>query len=84
MDASGFGVWDWVIFSLLLVTSLGLGLFVSWRNRRKISGDGDKAAQEFLMGGRNLNFITVALSTFIGAMSSIFMMGKLKIKAFYL
>lgn len=68
---NGFSGWDWAVFVLSLCASLGTGIwaaFVSKRNQKQ--GDAKGTASEFLMGGRNLNPIAVALSTMIGAVSS--------------
>ena len=79
MAPNGFSVWDWVVFSISLIASLGVGIFVSWKNTQKLktkNGNVEEAAQEFLMGGRNMNYISIAISTFIGAMSSILILGE--------
>ncbi|XP_068217119.1 sodium-coupled monocarboxylate transporter 1-like [Palaemon carinicauda] len=68
---NGFGGWDWAIFVLSLCASLGTGLWAAYISKRNLKkGDTKANASEFLMGGRNMNPIAVALSTMIGAVSS--------------
>lgn len=67
---------DWTVFVAALVASLGTGLVAGWRARRKArKGDGN-AAEEFLMGGRKMNPFAVALSSMIGAISSVTVLGE--------
>ncbi|MPC19133.1 hypothetical protein E2C01_012041 [Portunus trituberculatus] len=67
----GFSGWDWAVFVVALMASLGTGVFAGWVARRKTKkGDATSTAAEFLMGGREMNLFAVALSTMIGAMSS--------------
>ncbi|XP_045135914.1 sodium-coupled monocarboxylate transporter 1-like [Portunus trituberculatus] len=80
MASSGLGVgfsgWDWAVFVVTLMASLGTGAFAGWVARRKTKkSDVKGTAAEFLMGGRELNLFAVALSTMIGALSSISILG---------
>lgn len=72
----GFSGWDWAVFVVTLAASLGTGTFAGWVARRKTKkGDVKSTAAEFLTGGRELNLFAVALSTMIGALSSISILG---------
>ncbi|KAG0718422.1 hypothetical protein GWK47_007690 [Chionoecetes opilio] len=72
MAVVGLSGWDWAVFGVTLVASLGTGVFAGWVARRKAKkGDVKSTAAEFLMGGRHLNPFAVALSTMIGAISAV-------------
>lgn len=72
---SGFSAWDWVVFTLSLAASLGLGVYASLTGRQKQSANAQTVANNYLMGGRNMNPVAVALSTMVGAMSSVMVVG---------
>ncbi|CAL4124698.1 unnamed protein product [Meganyctiphanes norvegica] len=79
---NGFSGWDWAIFSIFLCGSLGTGVVAGWIGRRKVkkkqkegSEEGGGAAEEFLSGGRKMNPVMIAMSTMIGAISSISVVG---------
>ena len=77
MAGEGFSGWDWAVFAVILVGSLGTGVFAGCVARRKArKGDAKSTAAEFLMGGRQLNPFAVALSTMIGVASSITILGE--------
>ncbi|KAK8375833.1 hypothetical protein O3P69_008523 [Scylla paramamosain] len=72
----GFSGWDWAVFVAALIASLGTGLAAGWvARRRTVRGDAKGTAAEFLMGGRTLNPLVVALSTMVGAVSAITLLG---------
>ncbi|KAG0718423.1 Sodium/iodide cotransporter [Chionoecetes opilio] len=76
MAVVGLSGWDWAVFGVTLVASLGTGVFAGWVARRKAKkGDVKSTAAEFLMGGRHLNPFAVALSTMIGAISAVSIIG---------
>ena len=61
---------DWVVFSLLLVVSVAIGVVSAIRNRRKAT------TQEFLLGGKNMPPLAVAISLLGGIISAISILGK--------
>ena len=74
---TGFVAWDWVIFSVSIVASLGVGIWAAFVGRRRlVNVAAVAAANDFMTGGRDINFVAVALSTLIGAMSSVVIMGQ--------
>lgn len=75
---AGFSGGDWAVFVVSLMASLGIGIWAGWRGKRNTGGDAKAAASEFLMGGRKMNPFAVALSTMIGAISSVTVVGKLE------
>ncbi|KAG7176409.1 Sodium-coupled monocarboxylate transporter 1-like 1 [Homarus americanus] len=73
---AGFSGWDWAVFAVSLAISLGTGIWAGLVARKNTAkGDSMARASEFLMGGRNMNPIAIALSTTIGALSSITVLG---------
>ncbi|XP_063875889.1 sodium-coupled monocarboxylate transporter 1-like [Scylla paramamosain] len=64
-----FGVADWTIFVLLLVTSVVIGVVIAVRDRGRAS------TLEFLLGGRNMPPIAVAFSLLGGWVSAISILG---------
>lgn len=72
-----FTGWDWAVFTIALVASLSTGVVAGWIARRRAKKTDDKTkAGEFLMGGRAMNPFAVALSTMIGAISSVTVIGE--------
>lgn len=69
MVKNEFQVWDYVMFSALLVLSLVVGLFYAFRGRKK------NTTSEFLMGGRELKLIPVAISLLVTHLSAILLLG---------
>ncbi|XP_046559452.1 sodium-coupled monocarboxylate transporter 1-like isoform X1 [Haliotis rubra] len=64
-----FGVVDYVVFALMLLVSAGIGVFYAcWGNRQKTTG-------EFLMGGRDMKTVPVAISILVSFMSAILILG---------
>lgn len=58
------------------MASLGIGIWAGWMAKRNTGGDAKAAASEFLMGGRKMNPFAVAMSTMIGAISSVTVVGE--------
>ena len=71
-DAMGhkFHFADWIVFSLMLVVSLAIGVISAVRSRKKAT------TQEYLLGGRNMPPLAVAISLLGGIISSISVLGK--------
>ncbi|XP_064102937.1 sodium-coupled monocarboxylate transporter 1-like [Macrobrachium nipponense] len=63
------GIVDWIFFSLLLVVSLGIGIYSS------VSGRGNHSTQEYLLGGRQMPVAPVAISLLGGVISAISILG---------
>ncbi|XP_048248390.1 sodium-dependent multivitamin transporter-like [Haliotis rufescens] len=64
-----FSVPDYVVFGLTLVTSAGIGLFYAIRDRNRSSSD------EYLMGGRKMYTLPVAMSLTATFMSALTLLG---------
>lgn len=64
-----FHVADWVVFLLMLVVSVGIGVVSAIKSRNKAT------AQEFLLGGRNMPPLPVAISLLGGIISAISILG---------
>uniref|UniRef100_A0A8C2B4U8 Sodium-coupled monocarboxylate transporter 1 n=2 Tax=Cyprinus carpio TaxID=7962 RepID=A0A8C2B4U8_CYPCA len=64
-----FSVWDYVVFAGLILFAAGIGLFQAIRGRKKASSD------EFLLGGRQMTAVPVALSLTASFMSGITVIG---------
>ena len=64
-----FGVLDYVLFSLLLVVSAGIGLFYAIKDRKR------QNTKDFLLAGRNMSAIPVGLSLLASFMSAITLLG---------
>ena len=58
-----FSVWDYVVFSLVLLLSAAIGIFYG------CTGGKQKTTKEFLMADRKMNFLPVALSLLASFMS---------------
>ena len=63
------GVLDYVMFVILLVASLGIGIFHAIRGR-------GGSTKEYLRGGGNMRPIPVAMSLMVTFSSSIMVLGK--------
>ena len=66
-----FNAWDWVVFGGLLLVSLGIGVYyalIGVKDKKNTTG-------EFLMGGRNLKLLPVAISILVSFMSAILILG---------
>ncbi|XP_043097006.1 sodium-coupled monocarboxylate transporter 1 [Puntigrus tetrazona] len=64
-----FSVWDYVVFVGLILFAAGIGLFQAIRGRKEASSD------EFLLGGRQMTAVPVALSLTASFMSGITVIG---------
>ncbi|XP_054844994.1 sodium-coupled monocarboxylate transporter 1 [Eublepharis macularius] len=65
----GFGTWDYVVFVAMLVISAVIGIYYAF------AGGGQKTSKEFLMGGRSMNAVPVALSLTASFMSAVTVLG---------
>ncbi|XP_068230251.1 sodium-coupled monocarboxylate transporter 2-like [Palaemon carinicauda] len=63
------GIVDWIFFSLLLLVSLGIGIYSAVRGR------GNSTTQEYLLGGRQMPVAPVAISLLGGVISAISILG---------
>ncbi|RVE72941.1 hypothetical protein OJAV_G00045320 [Oryzias javanicus] len=64
-----FSVWDYVVFAVTIVGAAGVGLFQAIRGRKESSSD------EFLLGGRQMTAVPVAMSLTASFMSGITVIG---------
>uniref|UniRef100_A0A3B4ZMR4 Sodium-coupled monocarboxylate transporter 1-like n=1 Tax=Stegastes partitus TaxID=144197 RepID=A0A3B4ZMR4_9TELE len=64
-----FSPWDYVVFAGIIVVSAGIGLFQSFRGRKEAS------SAEFLLGGRQMTAVPVAMSLTASFMSGISVIG---------
>uniref|UniRef100_A0A3B4X5I3 Solute carrier family 5 member 8, like n=1 Tax=Seriola lalandi dorsalis TaxID=1841481 RepID=A0A3B4X5I3_SERLL len=64
-----FSVWDYVVFAGTIVGAAGIGLFQAIRGRKETSSD------EFLLGGRQMTAVPVAMSLTASFMSGITVIG---------
>uniref|UniRef100_W5NDJ7 Solute carrier family 5 member 8 n=1 Tax=Lepisosteus oculatus TaxID=7918 RepID=W5NDJ7_LEPOC len=67
--AGTFVVWDYVVFGLTLVVSAAIGIYYA------IADGGQKTSQDFLMGGRRMSAMPVALSLTASFMSAVTVLG---------
>ncbi|KAG9345664.1 hypothetical protein JZ751_008808 [Albula glossodonta] len=65
LPASSFVVWDYVVFALMLLVSAAIGIYYA------LTGEGQHSSRDFLMGGRSMSAVPVALSLTAGFMSAI-------------
>uniref|UniRef100_A0A671TBN7 Solute carrier family 5 member 8 n=2 Tax=Sinocyclocheilus anshuiensis TaxID=1608454 RepID=A0A671TBN7_9TELE len=68
-SATSFSVWDYVVFSLMLVISAGIGVYYAF------AGRGQSSSADFLVGGRSMTAVPVALSLTASFMSAITVLG---------
>ncbi|XP_060082496.1 sodium-coupled monocarboxylate transporter 1-like [Ylistrum balloti] len=64
-----FVIWDYVIFAVTIVISIGIGLYYAFAGGRQ------KTTSEFLVGNRRMKVIPVAISLMVSFESSIMMLG---------
>ncbi|KAM7423023.1 hypothetical protein PAMA_010857 [Pampus argenteus] len=64
-----FSVWDYVVFAGTILGASGIGLFQAIRNRKETS------SEEFLLGGRQMTAVPVAMSLTASFMSGITVIG---------
>lgn len=68
-EVATFSVWDYVVFAGIIVGAAGIGLFQAIRSRKETS------SAEFLLGGRQMTAIPVAMSLTASFMSGITVIG---------
>lgn len=64
-----FSVWDYVVFAGIVLVAAGVGLFQAFRSRK------DTSSAEFLLGGRQMTAVPVAMSLTASFMSGITVIG---------
>uniref|UniRef100_A0A8D0GH32 Solute carrier family 5 member 8 n=1 Tax=Sphenodon punctatus TaxID=8508 RepID=A0A8D0GH32_SPHPU len=64
-----FGVWDYVVFGAMLLISAVIGIYYAF------AGGGQKTSKDFLMGGRSMSALPVALSLTASFMSAVTVLG---------
>ncbi|XP_005729858.1 sodium-coupled monocarboxylate transporter 1 [Pundamilia nyererei] len=64
-----FSVWDYVVFAGIILVAAGVGLFQAFRGRKEAS------SEEFLLGGRQMTAVPVAMSLTASFMSGITVIG---------
>ncbi|MBN3271301.1 SC5AC protein, partial [Polyodon spathula] len=64
-----FSIWDYVVFAALFVVSSGIGIFFAVKERKKSSSN------EFLVGGKQMSCVPVALSLTASFMSAVTVLG---------
>lgn len=70
MVAARFSPVDYVVFSIMLVGSIGIGVYSAIKSR------GRESTQDFLLGGRDMPPIPVAISLLGGIFSAISILGE--------
>ncbi|NWS38904.1 SC5A8 protein, partial [Probosciger aterrimus] len=65
----GFTVWDYLIFAAMLLVSAVIGIYYAF------VGGGQKTSKDFLMGGRSMSALPVALSLTASFMSAVTVLG---------
>ncbi|XP_053319090.1 sodium-coupled monocarboxylate transporter 1 [Spea bombifrons] len=68
-DIGSFAVWDYVVFALMLLISAVIGIYYAF------AGGGQKTSKDFLMGGRSMTAVPVALSLTASFMSAVTVLG---------
>lgn len=68
-EVATFSVWDYVVFAGTILFSAGIGLFQAIRSRKETS------SAEFLLGGRQMTAVPVAMSLTASFMSGITVIG---------
>ncbi|KAK7901997.1 hypothetical protein WMY93_018766 [Mugilogobius chulae] len=63
--SSSFAFGDYVVFALMLLVSAAVGMYYAWKDR------GQQTSGDFLMGGRKLTALPVAMSLTASFMSAI-------------
>lgn len=64
-----FGTADSAVFGIMLASSVGIGVYSNLRG-------GASSTQEYLVGGRNMSPVPVAMSLVGGVISAISILGK--------
>ncbi|NXR73047.1 SC5A8 protein, partial [Pycnonotus jocosus] len=65
----GFTVWDYVVFAAMLLISAIIGIYYAF------VGGGQKTSKDFLMAGRSMSAVPVALSLTASFMSAVTVLG---------
>lgn len=68
-DIGSFVVWDYVVFAGMLLISAAIGIYYAF------AGGGQQTSKDFLMGGRSLTAVPVALSLTASFMSAVTVLG---------
>ncbi|XP_037369683.1 sodium-coupled monocarboxylate transporter 1 [Talpa occidentalis] len=68
-DIGSFVVWDYVVFAGMLLISAAIGIYYAFVGR------GEQTSKEFLMGGRRMTAVPVALSLTASFMSAVTVLG---------
>lgn len=68
-EVATFSVWDYVVFAGTILAAAGVGLFQAIRSRKESS------SAEFLLGGRRMTAVPVAMSLTASFMSGITVIG---------
>ncbi|NXW20993.1 SC5A8 protein, partial [Circaetus pectoralis] len=66
---ASFTVWDYVVFAAMLLVSAVIGVYYAF------VGGGQKTSKDFLMGGRSMSALPVALSLTASFMSAVTVLG---------
>ncbi|NWZ42698.1 SC5A8 protein, partial [Brachypodius atriceps] len=66
---AGFTVWDYVVFAAMLLISAIIGIYYAF------VGGGQKTSKDFLMAGRSMSAVPVALSLTASFMSAVTVLG---------
>lgn len=64
-----FVVWDYVVFAAMLLISAAIGIYYAF------AGGGQQTSKDFLMGGRRMTAVPVALSLTASFMSAVTVLG---------
>lgn len=64
-----FVVWDYVVFAAMLLISAAIGIYYA------CTGDKQQTSKDFLMGGRRMTAVPVALSLTASFMSAVTVLG---------
>ncbi|XP_066983258.1 sodium-coupled monocarboxylate transporter 2-like [Macrobrachium rosenbergii] len=68
-DAEAFGLVNWIVCVILLLASVVIGIFAALRGR------GNNSTEEYLLGGRRMSSLPVALSLIASTISAISILG---------
>ncbi|XP_071172749.1 sodium-coupled monocarboxylate transporter 1-like isoform X2 [Mytilus edulis] len=69
MVKATFHALDYIIFTVILLISAGIGIFYAWRDRNR------QNTNEFLLGGRKMPLLPVTLSVMASFLSSVSVLG---------
>lgn len=67
--AASFTAWDYVVFTLMLLISAAIGVYYAFAQ------GGQNSSRDFLVGGRSMTAVPVALSLTASFMSAITVLG---------